>query len=488
MYRRLLIARDLMSEDGVIFVSIDDNEMAHLRLLMDQVFPGMFVGIFVWKHRYASTSDVERHIGVDHEYILCYANSGFSFRGPAKSQELYANPDNDPRGPWQSADLRRGFTRLQRANLFYPLRDPGTDIWYPADPDQVWRYATKGRLKPGQKVRTQTMEEYIAQGRIIWPEEQRTARYESRAELDAAIAVGTAHPLLRPDVPDLDFWVGPTIGFGTPRLKRYWKELRRRDRPVSTWISNSQEPDAIEDRAVLASGFGQEGTRLLAEVLGKNDFDYPKPLSLITALIRYSTDPHDTVLDFFAGSGTTGHAVLAVNAEDDGDRRFILSLSTEATEDEPDKNLCRDVCRERVVRVMSGYEQRTGRGVQEIEGLGGTLAYLRLRKIPFARIGLDVSHGEVWTTLQLLHGLWVKPLDMNSSVQCRAWNSDAVVYVPELSQTTVDAVRSIASKQQHVTVYSWEAAVLRQHLVDVAADIRVQHIPKLLTDRFEVPR
>jgi len=483
MFRRLTLARDLLTDDGVIFVSIDDNEHAHLALLMDQVLPGMRVATFVWKHRYASSSDAERYVGVDHEYILCYANPGFSFKGSAKSRALYTNPDHDLRGDWQSADLRRGFTRTQRPNLYYPLRDPATDTWYPCDPDQVWRYATAERLKAGRKVRTQVMEDWIAQGRILWPEQQKTARYKTRAALDAAVADGTAHHLLRASLgKELDFWVGKQIGFGTPRVKRYWSELRRADKPVSTWIGNSQEREDVDERTVLHSGFAQEGTRLLADVLGQNDFDYPKPLSLIMELVRQATDPDDTVLDFFAGSGTTGHAVLALNSEDGGSRRFILASSTEATEKDPDRNLCRDVLRERVQRVITGYQKRTASGYETVEGLGGTLGYLRTRTVPFNRVGTELSHSEIWTALQLLNGLPLTQVEDDRALQRRAKDDGVIAYVTQLTPDVVAEIEQIAEKTPHVIVYSWEAGLLRQHLF--AKNVVVHHIPRMLTDRF----
>src|SRR3990167_7713651 len=112
-----------------------------------------------------------------------------------------------------------------------------------------------------------------------------------------------------------------------------------------------------------------EGTSLVKQVLGHKDFPYAKPLSLIQNLLAQATRPGDTVLDFFAGSGTTGHAVLALNAQDGGNRRFILCSSTEATAKEPEKNLCRDVCAERIRRVIAQ------------EGYDASFAYLQLNKL-----------------------------------------------------------------------------------------------------------
>src|SRR5690606_1488451 len=114
--------------------------------------------------------------------------------------------------------------------------------------------------------------------------------------------------------------------------------------------------------------------------------------------------------DFFAGSGTLAQAVTKLNAEDGGERRFILVSSTEATDDQPDKILCRDICAERVRRVMSGYTNAKG---EDVAGLGGDFAYLRARRIPPHRLSLKLEHAEVWNALQLIHGRPLSPWPAN---------------------------------------------------------------------------
>ncbi len=145
-------------------------------------------------------------------------------------------------------------------------------------------------------------------------------------------------------------------------------------------------------------------------------FSTPKPVRLIERILRIATKPDDLVLDFFAGSGTTAHAVLKLNQEDGGNRRFILVSNTEATADAPDKNLCRDVCAERVRRVITGYRNKKG---EWVEGLGGDLlktrgasfAYLRARRIPAETILSQIEHEQVWTALQLIHTETLAPFD-----------------------------------------------------------------------------
>lgn len=239
MYRRLLLAKELLRNDGVIFVNIGEDEFGHLSLLMDKVFPGMKVGTFVWKRRSGANDAKGAFLSVDHEYVLCYANPDFSFGGQSKNASDYANSDEDERGPWVSGDLSQGKTNKQRPDAFYPLRNPTLEIWYPCDPGNVWRFASEARLKPGQKIRTKTMEQLIEEKRILWPANERTVIYKSLAELRAAVENGSAPHNLKADTPDLEFWVDKTIGYGKPRYKRFWSDLKNKAKPSSPVIPPS---------------------------------------------------------------------------------------------------------------------------------------------------------------------------------------------------------------------------------------------------------
>ena len=124
--------------------------------------------------------------------------------------------------------------------------------------------------------------------------------------------------LLRRDLPNLEFWVGKPVGFGRPQFKRYKADLRNQTQPLSSWIVPQFETEDYEAENSLVSATNQEGARQVAQIFGDRAFNYAKPLSLIQGLLQQATRPGDTVLDFFAGSGTTGHAVLALNAQDGG--------------------------------------------------------------------------------------------------------------------------------------------------------------------------
>src|SRR5690606_15372780 len=126
LYRRLTLARDLLSEDGVMLVSINDEQRAKLELLMDEALPGMRVGSLVWRNRKTTGTGHRAFLSQNHEHILVYSKSKFSFNGAARDNSTYRNPDDDPRGPWDSGPLTLGFSYLERPNLYYPLHDPKT--------------------------------------------------------------------------------------------------------------------------------------------------------------------------------------------------------------------------------------------------------------------------------------------------------------------------------------------------------------------------
>ena len=172
LFRRLTLARDLLAEDGVILVSINDDQRAKLELLMDEAMPGMRLGSLAWRTRVGSNADHGFFMSQDHEHILAYGKTEFRFLGNEKTYALYSNPDNDPRGDWTKSDLTLGFSHTERPNLYYPLVDPETDIAYPANPDRVWVYPSKARSSTS---RTQFIEDRIADKQIAFPVEQRTA-------------------------------------------------------------------------------------------------------------------------------------------------------------------------------------------------------------------------------------------------------------------------------------------------------------------------
>ncbi len=299
MYPRLYLARNLLREDGVIFISIDDHEHANLKQLCDLIYgEENFVGNLIWKRRVSSAMS-DNNLSADHDYVLCYQKGGFlDFSGFKKDYERYDNPDNDPRGPWIADNLTVGMTAAMRPNQAYDLKDPKTGRSYPHNPNRVWAYIPE------------SMNKLIQEGRIIFPKD----------------------PSKR------------------PMLKRFQNELKSTRNPFSTIMLDSV-------------GLNTEATRTIQEILEGNVFDYSKPLSLIQTLLQQVTEKEDLILDFFAGSGTTAHAVLEQNQVDKGSRKFIcIQLPEPCDEKSEAKNAgyktIADITKERIRRVIKKLNKK----------------------------------------------------------------------------------------------------------------------------------
>ncbi len=335
MYPRLNLLRQFLRQDGVLFVSIDENEVGTLRLLMDEVFGyANALGTLVWKRR-SSSAMRGTPLSIDHEYVLVYALDATkaTLYGLEKGIEGY--PHEDERGRYANTDLTVGMGREDRPGQFYSITNPRTGKVYPPNPERVWRFFPD------------TMQKVIEADLIIWPDE-----------------------------------VGGNMT--RPRFKTYYDPESEKPKPVSSWIvsKTTNEPtsridDEDEDEvSVLSSGMTQEGGRLLTQILGRRVFAYPKPLSLIRSIVRAASRSGDIVMDSFAGTGTTGHAVLDLNREDKGNRRFLLV--------EIDPVICREVTAERLRVVVEGSRVTDRRGRErEVEGLGGGFRYCTLGELLF---------------------------------------------------------------------------------------------------------
>jgi adenine-specific DNA-methyltransferase len=291
----------------------------------------------------------------------------------------------------------------------------------------------------------------------------------------------------------LENWVGRKIGFGKPRYKRFLKELKRTEKPVSTWIlpastkKNELADLDLEGLTTLEVGFTSEGTKLLSQMVANKDFPYPKPMSLVKALIDQATDSESghIVLDFFAGSGTTGHAVLSLNAEDEGNRSFILVSSTEATQAEPEKNVCREITAKRLQAAATGYSYRTPRGISLVDGLGGEFAYMRCNRIARESIAIDIRHDQIWCVLQQMHANSVAPYDADSPLQILQSDETGhdIIYVPRLNEASLFVLRErTVATLKPVVIYSWQPGVIRQRFPQ--SNIKFEKIPDYLIQRF----
>lgn len=510
LYQRLIIARDLLRDDGVMLVCINDENRSKLELLLDKIMPGRRVGSFVWRTRSGARVSKNHFVSVDQEYVLCYANKKFAFAGSTKSFADYANPDNDPLGDWANFNLTKGQSYKERPRSYYPLQNPETGVWYACNPDRVWAFSSETKIKKGQRLQGKSMEQVIKEKKVLWPKDDKVVTFQSMDDLMSAIDAGTAPRHVRRGLPDLEFWIGKPIGFGMPRYKMHKSELDTGNNPLSTWISapDSDEAKALMDAPVetMQSGFTAEAATLLTSMLGTKDFSYAKPLSLVQSLIQQCTTGNDLIVDFFAGSGTTAHAVLAQNGDDDQVRRFILVSSTEATEKEPDTNICRDVCQRRIAAAINGYSFAAKQGLRTISGLGGDFAYLRCKRIPAGQL-LEIDHEQVWTALQMIHletlmapersagtparlekniGAAATSKEADKSVRapllCAGDEMARLIYVPRFSKTLLPALRESVKDCAAAVIYSWQPETLRLHIR--AGNVQHEAIPESLARRF----
>jgi adenine-specific DNA-methyltransferase len=300
MYPRLKLAKSLLTTNGILAVSIDDHEVARLRALCDEVLgAGAFLGTLAWRRRPTADSRNFSRVSTDHEYVLLYGRSEEArVKGRGIDESKYRNPDEDPHGPWTSENLTGLADASARPNLHYDLVNPETGIHYPPSPSRGWA-----------KVK-ETTDRLIAEGRILWPS-------------------------------------SPT---GRPREKKFLRDLQSSVTGLSTWV--------LADEV----GYNYAGTREVRDLFGEKVFDFPKPVALLQMLIEQVTSDEDIVLDFFAGAGSTGHAVLAQNAADGGSRRFILVQIPESTDASSDaykagfKSIA-DIARRRVALAANRIQE-----------------------------------------------------------------------------------------------------------------------------------
>lgn len=301
MYPRLVLLRRMLREDGAIFISVDDNEVAHLRCLMDEIFGARnFVANIVWQKNYAPKGSA-RHFSENHDHILIYAKNIDLWERHLpprsnKQDKLYKNPDNDSRGPWRPNNLAaRNFYSLGT----YPITTPSGRVIEGPPKGSYWR------------VSKEKFEQMDKDGRIWWGQD----------------------------------------GNNIPAPKIYLSEVQQGVVPFTIWPYDEV-------------GHTQEAKKELISILpdAENVFITPKPTRLIKRILQLATDKDSLIMDSFIGSGTTGQAVLSLNVEDGGTRRFIGI--------EMESSIARPVTRERLKRVIEG--------VGSTPALGGGFRYCTL--------------------------------------------------------------------------------------------------------------
>lgn len=480
LYARLTLAEHLLTDDGVILVSINDENRARLELMMDEALPGMRVGSLVWRSRIGG--DASGHfLSTNHEHVLVYAKPGFAFGGADKSFAKYIYDDGDGRGVYRLSDLSQPKDRIERPNGYYPLQDPETGIWYPCSDKRVWAHPTKERLKKGQRIRKQPIEDLIQDSRIVFPAGERVETWATKAELLEAIRNKDVpwrsnSPALHEDTPDLDFWVGKPVGWGSPYAKRFKAELTNQSQPLGTWIRYSKDDHEVEeDVREIAGKTTKEGTDALNKLFSEKVFNYPKPPTLIRELVGQCTDTDDIVVDFFAGSGTTAQAVMELNEQDAGSRRWVLVSNTEATDKEPEKNICRDVCAERIRRINASDEQG-------FKTLYAPFGYLRCRPIPNEDLDYDLTPTQMWSIILTMEGLPLTPFVEGKGLQAFRLETSAVCLLDTLTQESAEALDRLSHQVRQMRVYTWAPEQVEP---SGPAEVDIRILPEAFLTQFQ---
>ena len=321
MYPRLKLARNLLTDDGVIFISIDDNEQANLKKLCDEVFgEDNFIAVFPWRKRTAK-SDVPFGVSQDYEWIMAYARSqDFIAAIEGGTRKYFTTPDF-PGRPWRIHDLTKQTSASERPKSFFTLVNPKTGKEYPANPNRTWA------------ITKDTFEGYYKQGKIVFPD-------------------------------DYDF-----LNITQPAF-RYFKDddEKKAGEKFGCIAVSTNLPKEI--------GMTKEGTAEITELFEKKVFGFPKPVALLKFLISITTkfDKDAIVLDFFSGSATTAHAVMQLNAEDGGKRKFICVQLPEKTDEQSEaykvgyKTIC-EIGKERIRRAGEKIkeENKDKEGIENLD-------------------------------------------------------------------------------------------------------------------------
>ena len=309
IYPRLKLAKDLLSEDGVIFISIDDNEAYNLRKVCDEIFgEENFLAQIIWERAFAPVN-LKKHFSPSHNYIICYANNIDNcvcngLKRDDSSNSRYANPDNDPRGVWTSGDLSVGPAVTEK--IYEIITPSGRSVYPPSG--YCWRLDKN------------TFFEYVKDKRI---------------------------------------WFGEN-GDNVPRIKRFLSEVKQGITPMTIWRFKEV-------------GSSQDASRNLKKLFDdKAFFEYPKSVPLIERCIQLYSNKKSLILDFFSGSATTAHAVMQLNAEDGGKRKFIMVQLPEVCAENSEaykagyKNIC-EIGKERIRRAGKKIKEENPLTTQDLD-------------------------------------------------------------------------------------------------------------------------
>lgn len=406
IYPRLYLARNLLRDDGVIFVSINDAEFSNLRKIMDDIYgEENFIGTLIWKSRHNVDSRNKTSLSSDHEYVIVY---GSKLNGQGIDKNKYSNPDNDPRGPWMSDNMVGLATKEQRPNLHYELVNPKTGITYSC-PEKGWRYDRS------------TMASKISENRVLWP--------------------------AQPE--------------GRPRHKKFLADVRSEFTGFSSLLD-------VPNTAI--------GTQEVRDIFGEALFDFPKPSGLLKTLVQQATlpDRNDIVLDFFAGSGTTGQAVFEANAGDMGNRKFILIQLPEAT-GRKDFNTITEITKARIRKIAEKLKNELSQSLDFADGKNIDLGFRAFK--------LSESNFKSWSQINDTKENLEKQLELHVDHVKHERTADDIFYEILLKSGFHLTTQVETQKFGKQTIYSIAGGMLLVCLEDNLTLELIKHIAEQKPER-----
>ena len=420
MSKRLRLAKNLLKNNGVIFISIDDNEVANLKKICDEIFgENNFVGDFIWQKQ--GNDDKSIFSGVktfrnDHEFIVTYSKnrSLLEFERPeekAKFKNDYGNTDNDPRGNWMSAELGKSDARsISHGKNYYTLTTPNGTKW-----TRQWHY--------------------------------------NKNEINLLIN-------------DNKIYFGKE-GSSVPRLKRFLSETTRK----------------IPSSILTKQGSTKTGQLELNNIFsGQKVFPYPKPSTLIKYLTTLSKNKNLLILDFFAGSGTTGHAILDLNKKDAGKRKFILCTNNE-------NKICEDITWERIKKISKGYRKTDN---EEIAGLGGNLKYFKTGFIEIDKVTDNLRNKMVGSSTEILclkENTFNLKKDQYKEINTKIFENSnkytAILFDLFYFDDFVEELKKLTDKPVSVYVFSYTKDFSKEEFGDLNIDFTIEAIPEKVLETYK---
>ena len=432
MKKRLELAKNLLKDTGVIFISIDDNELAQLKLIMDghsDLFgENNFVAIFPRKSGIAPRIDA-KHISVEHDYVVCYARKIDPLklnRISMAEDESYKFEDEfvKSRGRYKLNKLDRGSIHYSES-LVYSIEAPDHTLIWPGGKkgrsNWTWRW-NKDKIKWGIKNKY-----------IVFKKTKN----------------------------------GQSV---------YFKQYQFVDN------KNNRIARTIPFKSIILDFTNEQGNKELENIFHKRVFDYPKPVSLIKFLIKLVDNKNALVLDFMAGTGTTGHAILDLNKEDGGNRKFILCTNNEG-------NICTGVCLPRIEKVIKGYKNLKGK---RVEGLGGNLSYFRTKLLDIDHISHVSDEQKIKLTYQAGEMIALKEGTFEEIEKDEWWQifkdgtKYTAIYFKEDKSKLNELIKKLSKLKEKVTLYifSWGKNEYKNEFTEYK-NIKVEDIPEPIIDVYK---